>query len=167
MIRSLIAAAALALPAAAFAQTPATVPSSPTTYILMAGQSDAFEIQSSQLAQQKAMSPDVKRFAAQMITDHTRSTQMVQAAAMKSGMTVPPPSLGAEQQRMMSDLQGQSGAAFDSAYMADQLQAHRVALALHTGFAQTGADANLKATAGQIAPVVQMHLTMLQSMGGR
>src|SRR4051812_5773507 len=43
--------------------------------------SNAFEIQSSVLAQKKSQSQDVKAFAAQMIADHTKAQADLKAAA--------------------------------------------------------------------------------------
>ena len=152
--------AALAAPAAAAAQTAMSA----MDYATAAGQSDAFEIASSHMAQSSAKSQVVKNFAAQMVRDHTQSTKMVMAAAKSSQLTPPRPD--SQQQQMLDQLTSQKGAAFDQLYVADQLQAHQMALALHTGYAQSGSDPNLKAAAVQIAPIVQMHLAMVQSMGG-
>lgn len=152
--------AALAAPAAAAAQTAMSA----MDYATAAGQSDAFEIASSHMAQSSAKSQVVKNFAAQMVRDHTQSTKMVMAAAKSSQLTPPRPD--SQQQQMLDQLTSQKGAAFDQLYVADQLQAHQMALALHTGYAQSGSDPNLKAAAAQIAPIVQMHLAMVQSMGG-
>ncbi len=154
--------AALAAPAAAAAQTAMSA----MDYATAAGQSDAFEIASSHMAQSSAKSQVVKNFAAQMARDHTQSTKMVMAAAKSSQLTPPPPRPDSQQQQMLDQLTSQKGAAFDQLYVADQLQAHQMALALHTGYAQSGSDPNLKAAAVQIAPIVQMHLAMVQSMGG-
>jgi putative membrane protein len=147
---------------AALAQT---TPPPAAEYMKMAGQSDQFEIQSGKLASTKAQSSDVKAFGAQMVTDHTKSTQMVMAAAKKSGKPAsPPPPLKPDQQAMLSQLQGQTGAAFDKTYVSQQLNAHQEALDLQSSYAAAGDDPNLKAAAGQIVPVVQMHMGMLQKM---
>ncbi|HEY2752203.1 DUF4142 domain-containing protein [Phenylobacterium sp.] len=162
-MRTLLLAGALALtlPATAFAQAPPPA----AQYMTMAGQSDQFEIESGKLAARKATNPDVKSFAQKMVTDHTQSTQMVMAAAKKSGLSVgPPPALTADQQAKLTQLKAQSGAAFDKTYVGQQLAAHKQALALQSGYAKAGDDPNLKAAAAKIVPVVQMHLGMLQKM---
>jgi putative membrane protein len=163
-MRSLLLCGALALlPAIASAQ--AAPPPPAAQYMMMAGQSDQFEIQSGKLAVSKAMSPDVKKFGAQMVTDHTKSTAMVMAAAKESGLPAgPPPALKPAQQTMLAQLQGQTGAAFDKTYVAQQLAAHKGALALQSSYAMSGDDKNLKMTAGKIVPVVKMHLGMLRKI---
>jgi putative membrane protein len=160
---SLMIGLALCVPGAALAQT-AAAPSA-AQYMMMAGQSDQFEIQTGKLASSKAHSADLKSFGAQMVKDHTKSTQMVMAAAKKSGKpAAPPPSLDPQQQKMLSQLQGQSGAAFDKMYVSQQLTAHQQALQLQSSYAADGDDPNLKAAAGEIVPVVKKHLGMLQKM---
>ena len=161
----LCSALALAAPTLAMAQ-PMTPPPA-AQYMTMAGQSDQFEIDSGKLARSKAMSPSLKTFGGKMVTDHTKSTQMVMAAAKKSGLPVgPPPALKPEQQAMLTELNGLNGAAFDKAYVTQQLAAHKDALALQSSYAKAGDDKNLKMTAGKIVPVVKMHLGMLQKMPG-
>jgi putative membrane protein len=133
--------------------------------MMMAGQSDQFEIESGKLAEAKAMSPGLKKFGAEMVTDHMKSTDMVMAAAKKSGMpTGAPPALKADQQAMLSDLRNQSGSAFDKMYLMQQMAAHKQALALQSSYATSGDDPNLKMAAAKIVPVVKMHISMLDKM---
>jgi putative membrane protein len=131
---------------------------------MKAGQSDAFEIQSGQLAASKASSPDVRAFGQRMIKDHTKSTQMVLEAAGKSGLpALPPPALRPDQQDKLAQLRAADGAAFDTLYAAQQLQAHQEALDLQSAYARNGDDENLRKAAAKIAPVVTMHLDMLRN----
>jgi putative membrane protein len=165
-MRSYILAGALALllPSVALAQPITPAPPSAQN-MMMYGHSDQFEIQTGKLAATKAASPRIREFGSRMVTDHTKSTAMVIAAAKKSGLpTSPPPPLKADQQAMLTDLQSQTGAAFDKTYLSQQLTAHQEALALQSSYANGGDDPNLKATARRIVPVVQMHLGMLQKM---
>ena len=143
----------------------ADMASSPTAYVTAAGQSDQFEIQEGQLAQSMGKSADVRKFGARMIKDHTKSTDMVMKAAMKSGMpAMPPPPLRPDQQQMLAQLQATSGSGFDRLYLQQQMQSHQQALMLQQAYAQNGSDPNLKTAATKIVPVVQMHISMLQSM---
>ena len=151
---------ALAVPAIALAQSPPPA----AQYVAMAGQSDQFEIMTGKLAAEKGASASVKSFGTHMVTDHTKSTAMVTAAAKKSGLTVSPPALKSDQQAMFNELKAQSGAAFDKTYVNQQLKAHNEALTLQSGYAKAGDDANLKAAAAKIVPVVEMHIGMLKKM---
>jgi len=157
-----LGALAIALPTVGLAE-PAASPAA--QYIMTAGQSDQFEIQSGKLAETKAANLDLRKFGREMVADHTRSTATVMAAAKKSGLpTSPPPALSADQQAMLAELQSESGEAFDKTYVSQQTKAHQEALALQTAYENGGDDPNLRAAAADIVPVVQLHLTMLRNM---
>ncbi|HUP67287.1 MAG TPA: DUF4142 domain-containing protein [Sphingomicrobium sp.] len=134
-------------------------------YMAMAGSSDQFEIQSGQLAHERAQSPAVHNLASMLIADHTRSTQMVVAAAQSAGITPPPPVLLPQHQALLDQLRAAgSGPAFDMAFRDIQIQAHQQALMLHQNYAASGDVPALRTVAGQIVPVVQTHLTALQAL---
>ena len=133
-------------------------------YVAMAGASDQFEIQSSQLALQKAASPAVREFAQMMIQHHQMTTQQVMAAAQSAGLNPPPPQLMPMQARMIADLQGASGAEFDRVYTRQQVTAHQMALALHTTYARDGDTPSLKQVAATAQPIVQQHLERARAM---
>ncbi len=148
----------------AMGSSPMSGAMSPTDYVTAAGQSDQFEIQEGQLAQSQGKSAKVKAFGKEMITDHTKSTAMVVAAAQKAGLSPSTPALRSDQQQMLSQLQAASGDDFDRLYIQQQTQSHQEALQLQQGYAQNGDSKPLKAVAAKITPVVQKHLTMLQQM---
>ena len=134
-------------------------------YMSMAGSSDQFEIQSSQLALQASSSPALRNFANMLIADHTRSTQMVVAAAQSAGLTPPPPALLPQHQALLDQLRAAgTGPNFDMAFRDIQIQAHQQALTLHQNYAASGDVPALRTVAGQIVSVVQTHLNALQSM---
>lgn len=161
MNRILTAAAIAALPlAAAVAQAPMSGP----MFVTKAGASDQYEIQSSKLLLQSTHDAKLREFANKMIHDHTQSTAEVKAAAQQAGITVPPPKLDAMGMRNMAALRAAKGTARDRLYVSQQKMAHQQALALHRGYAANGTVAPLKAAAAKIAPVVQMHLTMIEKM---
>jgi putative membrane protein len=152
---------AIALPTVTLAQSAAPPAAQ---YMMMAGQSDQFEIQSGEVAETKAANLDLRKFGRQMVADHTKTSALVMDAAKKSGFPPsPPPPLTANQEAMLAELQGLSGAAFDKAYSGQQMKAHEDALAMQRAYAANGDDPNLKAAAIHIVPIVQLHWTMLQN----
>lgn len=62
------------------------------------------------------------------------------------------------QQRMLEDLQRASGAAFDSAFVRQQVQAHEMALNLHRNYAGRGDTPALRQTAAAAVPIITQHL---------
>ena len=134
-------------------------------YMAMAGSSDQFEIQSAQLAMQMSQNQGVRNLSNMLITDHTRSTQMVVAAAQSAGITPPPPALLPQHQAMLDQLRAAgAGPSFDTAFRDIQINAHQQALQLHQNYAASGDVPALRNVAGQIVPVVQMHLSQLQML---
>ncbi len=134
-------------------------------YMAQAASSDQFEIQSGQLALQASQNPGVRNFANHIIADHTRSTQMVVYAAQSAGITPPPATILPPQQAMLDQLRAAgTGAAFDQAFQQIQIQAHQQALTLHQNYAARGDVPALRTVAGQIVPIVQMHLQAAQAL---
>lgn len=171
--RTLIAAMALlALPAALVAQrgpmghppVPDRGMAPPTPlYVMKAGASDLFERQEGQLMS-TSRDPAVARFAREMVRDHSNSTAMVKAAAMRSGLHPRPPMLDADMRRNLAMLRAARGAERDRLYVQQQKQAHQDALMLHQGYANGGDAPALRNAARKIVPVVQHHIAMLDRM---
>ena len=134
-------------------------------YMATAGSSDQFEIQSGQLAMQMSQNPAVRNFAYMLITDHGRSTQTVVAAAQSARIMPPPPALLPQHQAMLDQLRAAgAGPNFDLTFKQIQTGAHQEALQLHQNYAAGGDVPALRAAAGQIVPVVQMHLSHAQML---
>lgn len=153
--------------AAIAAMTPAIVSAqamTPASYVMKAGAGDLYEKTSSQLVLETSKNAKLRQFAQMMIQDHSKSTAEVKAAAAKAGVAVAPPKLDAMGSRDVAALRAAKGTARDTLYVTQQKAAHQRALALHQGYAANGSAAPLKMVAGQIAPVVQTHITELQAM---
>jgi putative membrane protein len=100
-----------------------------------------------------------------IVADHTRSTQMLMAAAQSAGLTPPPPTLLPQHQALLDQLRAAgSGPGFDQTFQQIQVQAHQQALMLHQNYAASGDVPALRTVAGQIVPVVQMHLQQVQAL---
>lgn len=136
-------------------------------FVMMAGASDLYEIQSSQAVLDTTRNPDIRRFAQMMVEHHTMTTQQVMDAARKDGLSPPPPVLDAKRAAMLSDLKGASGSARDRLYVQQQVMAHQEALTLHTNYSQNGDKPNLRTAATGAVPIVQRHLTEVQGMQSR
>jgi putative membrane protein len=144
----------------------AGAPAKPTPeYIAEAARGDMYEIRSSELAVRKAQSPAVKQFAQQMIRDHNDTSAKLKKTLADARIAAAPPSqLDARRQAMIDTLNGQSGAAFDKAYLEQQTAAHQEALALHSGYAASGENAALKALATATEPRIQHHYDMVKQI---
>jgi putative membrane protein len=173
------AAAALALAACASNSTSdmaatgspseasAVQPMSAMDYVAAAGESDLFEIQSSQIALRKAQNADVRAFAQMMIDHHTQTSADLMAAARQAGLNPPAPSLSQEKSARVGALESTPATGFDALYMREQVTGHQAALALHQGYARNGDQPGLKAAAVKTAPIVQTHLDRARALAGR
>ncbi|WP_082532117.1 MULTISPECIES: DUF4142 domain-containing protein [unclassified Phenylobacterium] len=142
---------------AATIPTPSNEAAAPD-FVAKAAASDMFEIEAAKLAQTKAKSAEVKKFAADMVTAHTKSTEALKKAIADSGQTVLvlPTALPADLQDKLTDLGKAEN--FDKAYMDNQVDAHQAALDLLQRYAQDGDVAGIKAFAATTAVTVQQHL---------
>jgi len=130
-----------------------------------AAASDNFEISSSKLAASQASSAAVKKFAQQMITAHTASTAKLKStlAGMSPAMTADD-TLSADQQATLDSLKGKTGADFDSAYAAAQVDAHQKTLDALNAYAAGGDNEALKTFAKGLVPTVTAHLNLAKGL---
>ncbi|WP_347137459.1 DUF4142 domain-containing protein [Paracoccus sp. SSK6] len=133
----------------------------PPAFVEKAATSNMFEIQSSQMAQDKATDPALKEFAAQMITDHEKAGADLKAAA---GDIPVPTELAPKEAEMMGLLEKAEGAEFDDLYKTMQVRAHTEAVALFQGFAENGDDADLKAFATATLPTLEEHKAHIEQI---
>lgn len=144
----------------------AAPPVSTGAYVAQAANSDMYEIQAGELAAKNGQSQQVKDFGRMMVTDHTKSSQDMRAMVARANLgTQPPARVDAEHQAMIDRLKAAKGEAFDREYMTQQMAAHRKALALHQGYAQSGDNTELKGFATQVIPVIQKHHDWLEQNG--
>jgi putative membrane protein len=135
------------------------------TWMVAAHQSNLTEIQAGKAALDKATSDVVRQHGQLFIRDHTRLDADLTAAASKLGVDLPSQP-NAKQRATLASVGAKSGAAFDSAWLTSQLAGHREAKAAGAKELASGSDAQVKALAKAAAPVVQMHLDMLEQATG-
>lgn len=179
MLRSILTASALLALAACGQETtatdtntapppppPAAQPAAPSAqeFAQTVANSDAFEIQSSQLAAQRAQRQEVKDFATMMVRDHTMTTQQLTALAPQINLSPPTPQLDAAKQGQLDALRGQNGAGFDTAYVNAQIAAHTEAVALFERYAHGGEAGPLRDWANETLPKLREHLTHVQGL---
>jgi len=173
MKRSIIAFGCLLLAGPALAQSVgektgvnSTLGISPTTadFIKEVAISDMFEIESSKLAQDKGSAPE-KKFASQMVADHTKTSTelkgLVSSGKVKADL---PTDLDSSHQSKLDKLKGESGKDFSSDYHSDQVSAHKDAVSLFERYAKGGDNADLKNWAGKTLPALKHHLSMAQDL---
>jgi putative membrane protein len=163
-----VAAATFLIVACTAAVAQQKAPAESVAFAKKAASANAFEIQSSELAQERAHSAEVKSFAKQMVEDHTRIgndfKEAVQAANISPSPAQQP---DAKQKAALSKLRKAQGLAFDRAYLNAQLAGHKQAVALLRKYAKTGRTPQLKELAQKTLPTVERHLSELTELNSR
>ncbi|GAA0314612.1 hypothetical protein GCM10009087_26290 [Sphingomonas oligophenolica] len=144
--------------------TPA-IPSQGQTFANAAAASDAFEIATSNAALSTSHSAAVKAFAGKMVTAHTGSTAKLKtAAAAASPAITPDATLTPDQQQTLDALKAKTGADFDQAYIAAQIDGHQKTLDALKAYAASGDVPQLKTFATSLVPTVTAHLNMAKGL---
>ena len=138
----------------------------PGAFAEVAGSSNTFEIQSSELALERAENDDVRAFAELMVQDHTRAGEEMMAAAEADGVP-PPKGMVEKHQTQLDQLQAAEAASFDQAYLAAQAGAHDEAVALFDAYATQGQEGAFRDFADQTLPTLQEHKAHVDAMVGR
>jgi putative membrane protein len=138
----------------------------PTTpdFVKEVATSDMFEIQSSQMAQERGNASE-KTFAADMIKDHQKTSDdlksMISSGDVKAEL---PTALDGSHQSEIDKLKSLNGADFSSRYDSDQLSGHKDAVSLFERYAKGGDDPKLKDWADKTLPTLRHHLEMAQDL---
>jgi putative membrane protein len=115
-------------------------------FVTRAAMGGMAEVEMGKLASEKASSSAVKKFAEQMISDHTKVNEKLETMATGKSLKVPN-ALDAEHKAKVEMLSKKSGAQFDNAYIHAQVAGHQKMQELLNQEAKNGADADLKAFA--------------------
>jgi putative membrane protein len=123
------------------------------------------EVELGKIAQQNGDSQDVKDFGAQMVTDHSKINDNLQAVATKDSLMIADKP-NEEQQALIDKLNKETGKAFDTAYIHAMLKAHIGDKAAFAMEASGGNNADLKQFASDSLTVIKQHLGMIQEIAG-
>jgi putative membrane protein len=139
--------------------------------------SDAFEIESGNIALSHATKASVKSFARMMVKDHIATTNKLIAIggiSKKSILAKMRPGsdgkyaandlFGTEDAATLNSLASKSNDDFNKSYIDEQVEAHKDAVSLLEGYGNSGDNAKLKTFAQETLPKVQGHLTMAQTL---
>jgi putative membrane protein len=124
-----------------------------------------FEIQSGQLASERAKNDDVKAFGKQMTDDHTNTSEDLRNLIDDEDIKVELPSkLDDEHKANLDKLKGLSDLQFDKEYVRMQIDAHQKAVALFDSYAAAGENEKLKQWAKATLPKLEDHLEDAQEL---
>ena len=133
------------------------------TFVTKAAKGNFAEAELGKLASQKSHNADVKAFAEQMVTDHSKANDNLKPIADANGVQMPTKLTG-EPKTLYDKLSGLSGAAFDKTYIHAMVEGHEKTAKLYETESGTVKDSQLKSYVDQTLPVVQQHLSHIQSI---
>jgi putative membrane protein len=134
-----------------------------TDFIKEAATSDMLEIEAAKIAQQKGDAEE-KKFAGQMIADHTKTSSDLKDMATGDLKAAIPAALDDASQKKLDKLRDTKPEDFAAEYDPMQVSAHKDAVSLFERYAKGGDDPKLKDWAGKTLPTLQHHLEMAQDM---
>jgi len=140
------------------------VSSATQQFVQKAGISDMFEIQSGQLAQQKATNDEYKQFGQMVHDDHTKTTEQIKSMAQNIPGLQLPQALDSAHKQKLDKLQSLNGAQFEDQFKKDQVAGHQDAIKLFQNYANKGDQPDLKKFAQDTLPKLKEHLQHAQAL---
>ena len=124
------------------------------------------EINAGKMAASKAQSPDVKKFAQQMVQDHTKMLEDLKSMAKAKGVALP--QSGSLKEKAQSKLaERASGADFDKKYMDEMVKEHQKDVQDTQNVAAKAKDPDFKRAVEKAHAKIQEHLQMAQSIASK
>jgi putative membrane protein len=133
------------------------------TFVTKAAKGNFAEVELGKLASEKSKNPDVKAFGEQMVTDHSKANDNLKPIADANGVQWPT-QLSGEPKTLYDRLSKLSGPAFDKIYVGAMVQGHQKDAKAYETESGNVKDSQLKSYVEQTLPVVQQHLSHIQSI---
>jgi putative membrane protein len=130
----------------------------------------AAEVSAARLAEQRALSNDIKGYARRMVDEHTSLEAQARELARFAGITpeLPDSTLAVLQREELAALARQSGSAFDRAFIAQQVDAHQRALTLTRAAMRLARDDQLRTMLSAVLePRLRDHLVAAETLRAR
>ncbi|MBV9329949.1 MAG: DUF4142 domain-containing protein [Alphaproteobacteria bacterium] len=171
LLSGIVVAQAQALPLVRIARADtethsiATLETDTADYLRNAAIGNMFEIAASQVAIGRAHDPELQRFAAMMVADHTAMEARLSSALRGAGFSMTlPADLDAAHQLLVQQLQSANDQDFDAAFLQQQIMTHESALRLNLAYAHSGRDGSLRLFANSVVPKIRSHLASAEAL---
>jgi len=135
------------------------------TFATKAATAGKMEVKLGQMAEQRAASADVKKFAQRMVEDHGKANK--ELAEIVGAPQDANREADREHQQELDRLAKLQGAEFDREYVKAQVKGHEEAVQLFETEARNGQDSRLKAFAAKYLPTIRDHLQMVRALAGK
>ncbi len=135
------------------------------SFVTKAAQDGMTEVKLAELASQKSQNDAIKQFASHMQSDHSTANSELESIAKQENIPVPD-KLDAKHQGEVDSLSKKSGAAFDKAYAAAMVKAHKQAVALFKSGSHSS-DQNIASFANKTLPTLESHERMANDLASQ
>ncbi|HEU4621818.1 MAG TPA: DUF4142 domain-containing protein [Burkholderiaceae bacterium] len=133
-------------------------------FMTKAAEAGMAEVELGKLASEKATSPDVKRFAQQMVDEHSKANEELKGLAARKNVSLPTEP-NSEHRRVKKTLEGMAGPEFDRRYMAEAgVKAHKESVDLFKNAAASAHDPEVKSWAASKLQTIQQHDQMAHGL---
>jgi putative membrane protein len=135
------------------------------SFISKASQDGMTEVKLAELASQKSQNDSVKQFASHMASDHSTANSELESVAKEANIPVSD-KLDAQHEAEVAALSKKSGAAFDKAYTAAMVKAHKQAVALFKKGTKSS-DQSVASFANKTLPTLEAHQRMADDLASQ
>lgn len=132
------------------------------TFLRKAAIGGIMEVEAAKIAKTNAKSTEVKEFAANMLTDHTKANIELKALSIKKKV-ITPDALPADDQIHLDEMKKVTGTAFDKHYMYMMVTDHKKAIALFK-IGMQNRDQAIKTWATNTLKVIELHDEMAKKI---
>ena len=130
-------------------------------FMTHAARASMMEAHLGQMAEAQAARQAVKDFGQQLSKDHTNAYEGLSVLSSKTGEAIPK-AIGHDQ--TIEHLAHLKGPSFDRAFLLDEVQSHKAALATFKTEAEKGENADVKAWAKSMIPTLEEHLKTAEAL---
>jgi len=127
------------------------------SFIKHAAADDLAEVKLAELGVKKAGRPDVKAYAAMLVTDHTKANEKLSELAAAKGVELSGV-IEPAQAETFQKLDKSSGTEFDSKFLAEVVSDHKMCVSNFEKASKEAKDAEVKAFANGMLPTLKAHL---------
>ncbi len=132
-------------------------------FVKKAASGGMLEVELGKLAAEKGTMPEVKKFGAMMVKDHTKANEELMKVAKANKMAVPEKMMEKDM-KMVAKFKKLKGAEFDKAYVMDMVEDHEMDVKEFMMASKEAKNAELSDFATKTLPTLKEHLKMVKDL---
>jgi putative membrane protein len=132
-------------------------------FIRMAARTNLEEADLGQIAQREASVPSIKRFGQELSDDNETAYKELSDLAADTGQKIP---AALDNDKEINHLIRCDGTRFDDAFLNEEVQAHKAAIAAFKNEAEHGENGDIKDWAINMIPTLEGHLQTAERLAG-